>query len=123
MRKSCIFVFCKSKNHSIPKGIDKQTRKFILWGPSFMFCLGPPTVLRRLCCHFWFQAEFVVAYRAMTDDEEESICKAISLLVRISQKLDDKGPLPHSVSVCIFNTQHRFTSFLAIYTDPEIMLP
>ena len=48
MKNTCIISVFESKNHSIPKGIENQTRKFILWDPSFMFCLGPPKVLRRL---------------------------------------------------------------------------
>ena len=42
--KTIALLCFKVKNHSNPK----ETRKFVLWGPSFMFCLGPPIVLRPL---------------------------------------------------------------------------
>ena len=42
IKRTALLVFFSRQNHSVPKGIEKQTRKLGLLGPSFMFCLGPP---------------------------------------------------------------------------------
>ena len=64
--KKTIALLCFCSKKSIT-GIEYQTRKFVLWGTSFMLCLGPLNSLKTAqhccqknrCCHDRMQWQYV----------------------------------------------------------------